>query len=87
MIGTVFLLMAEHNQADIPLETIAAKYFCHDKEKMQRFARQQKYPFPVFRGGSQKSGWLVNVSDLANWIDDAREEATKQHLALKAVGA
>ncbi|WP_045860347.1 pyocin activator PrtN family protein [Teredinibacter purpureus] len=83
-LSTVFILMAEYQQADIPLDIIAEKYFAHDKDKMQRYARGFKYPFPVFRGGTQKSQWLVNVNDLANWIDQKRSEAQHQQQTLSA---
>lgn len=64
---TMFLLMAEHGQADIPLSDVAEKYLGISPAKAARLAGAQQLPFPVFRGGSQKSPWLVSVPDLASW--------------------
>ena len=80
--NTVFFLLAEYSTGDIPLSKVAQKYFGHEEKQMQSWARLNKYPFPIYRGGSQRSQWLVNITDLASYIDKQREEAAKQYQAL-----
>ncbi|MGH1371161.1 MAG: pyocin activator PrtN family protein [Cellvibrionaceae bacterium] len=73
--NTVFLLMAEFETADIPLKDCCEKYFGLQIKEACRKAATQKLPVPVFRGGSQKSGWLISAQDLANFLDQKREDA------------
>jgi len=76
MRNTTLLLMAEHGEADIKLEDIAAKYFGLSPEQARRKASSGKMPFPVYRAApSQKAPWLVRVSDLADYLDQCRDEA------------
>lgn len=77
MASTLFLLMAEFGQTDIPLETVAAKYLALDSVRAKRDAAAQRLPFPVYRAGSQKSPWLVRVTDLADYLDRERNEAAR----------
>ena len=35
-------------------------------------------PVPAFRCGSQKSPWLVNVEDLADYIESQRRQALQE---------
>jgi hypothetical protein len=77
-VNTVFLLMAEFGQADIPLEQVAAKYLGLDAAHAKRQAASQALPFPVYRAGSQKSPWMVRVSDLAEYLDKCRENAKRE---------
>lgn len=72
-----FLLMAEFEEADIPLEKIAPKYLGMDERQWKRAAALQQLPFPVFRGGSQKSPWLVSITELAKYLDKMEAEAAK----------
>lgn len=74
----VFLLMAEFNAADIPLAQVAPKYLGMDERQWKRAASLQQLPFPVFRAGSQKAPWLVNVNALAQYLDE-REQAAAKH--------
>lgn len=70
----VFLLMAEHNTVDIPLEVVAPKYLgIHEERVWKRRAAMQDLPFPVFRADSQKAPWMVSVMVLADYLD--RREA------------
>ncbi len=75
---TVFLLMAEFNEADIPLEKVAEKYLAMKPEQAARKAKLHQLPFPTFRAGSQKAPFLVNVADLAKFIDDSRAAAERE---------
>lgn len=77
---SAFLLLAEHESGDIPLDQVARKYFNHDQNKMKQWARQRKYPFPIYRGGSTRSQWLVSVDDLGLYLDELKEEARRLHI-------
>ncbi len=73
--STYFALLAEFNAADVPLEQVAAKYFGLDRRAAIRAATQNQLPVPAFRAPSRKAPWLVNIADLARWIDTQREKA------------
>ena len=73
--STFFALMAEFGTGDIPLEHCCTKYFGMSLRKASAKARIQQLPVPAYRGGSQKSMWLVNAADLANHIDTLKEKA------------
>lgn len=76
--NTVFLLLAEFGETDIPLQKIAPKYFGMEVKKAARMASLHQLPVPCFRGGSQKSPWLVSAIDLAAYIDKLRADAQKE---------
>lgn len=67
--NTTFLLMAEFGQTDLPLETVAERYLGLDKRQAYAKANRDELPFVAFRAGSQKSPWLVRITDLAAWLD------------------
>ncbi|MCG8275362.1 pyocin activator PrtN family protein [Stenotrophomonas sp. NLF4-10] len=74
---TLFLLLAEFGTGHIPLEK-CCHHFGMKPEEANRRAARQSLPVPVFRLGSQKSPWLVAADALAGYIDEQRDEATKQ---------
>lgn len=76
---TAFWLMGEFGGAFIPLEAVAERYLgVRRREALTRAARGD-LPFPACRpGGSQKSPWMVYIDDLAAWLDQERECATKE---------
>lgn len=69
------LLMDEYQQADVPLDQVAEKYLNMSSEKVREKARRGELPFPVYRPGSQKSTWLVRITDLADWLTFERQKA------------
>lgn len=82
--NTAFYLMAEYETSEIPLELVARKFLSiTDKTKIARKARDQQFPFPVYRGGTQKSDWLVSITELAKWLDKIKTEANEQHAAMQ----
>lgn len=85
--NTLFMLMAQHGQADIPLEVVASQYLGLGKEKACIQARTQSLPFPVFRAESQKAPWMVSLVDLAKWLDERREQARQDWQAIKDAAA
>ena len=76
--NTVFLLLAEFETGEIPLDQVAPKYFGLDSRKAAEKARTQSLPVPVYRGGSQRSQWLVSAQDLAAYLDAQKEKARKE---------
>ena len=52
--NTVFLLLAEFGQADVPVETVCSRYLGLDERQAKRQASLASLPFPVYRPGTQK---------------------------------
>lgn len=46
-----------------------------DQTTVNRLANSRKLPFPVFRMGSERSPWLVDVKFLAEFMDKKSIEA------------
>lgn len=78
MSSTYFGLLAEFGTAEIPLSTICEKFFGLAPEVAKKRAALHRLPVPVYRAGSQKSGWLVSAIDLAQFIDDQKSRARKE---------
>ncbi|WP_342447705.1 pyocin activator PrtN family protein, partial [Proteus mirabilis] len=75
--NTVFLLMAEYETSQIPLSVIAEKFLNISPNYADKKANLGELPFPTYRE-NQKSGRLVHIVDLAEWIDKKRETAKKE---------
>lgn len=75
--NTVFLLMAEYGTSQIPLSVVAEKFLSISPSWADKKANLGELPFPTYRD-NQKSGRLVHISDLAEWIDKKRETAKKE---------
>lgn len=73
--NTTFLLMAEFGGADAPLREVASKYLGISGPEADRRANRQALPFPAYRAGSQKSPWMVRITDLAAFLDAERDRA------------
>lgn len=82
--NTVFMLLAEFSQAHIPLDAICEKYFGMQRPEAYRAAKNQLLPVPTFRAGSNKSGWLVDVNDLAAYVDKVAAKARDDHRKMHA---
>lgn len=76
--STYFALLAEFGTAHVPIVEVARKYFGYEEKKAKGVAASGNFPFPVFRAGGQKSPWLVDIADLADYIDKARNKAQQQ---------
>lgn len=77
--NTVFLLMAEFETSQIPLDIVAEKFLKLTPSYADKKATLGELPFPTYRDDkSQKSPRMVHVSDLADWIDKRRSEAKKE---------
>lgn len=74
---TTTLLFLEYESADIPLDVVAAKYLGMAARAASNKAAKGELPFPAYRPGSQKSPWLVRITDLAAWLDAERSKAQR----------
>lgn len=84
--NTLFLIMAEFESAEIPLDDLADKYLGLSPPHARRQAARQALPFPAHRGSkSQKAPWLVHAKDLADHIDQQREQAQREWKAINDV--
>jgi len=81
--STYFGLLAEFGKAHIPVTEIGAKYFDHDDKTAKRYARDAKYPFPVFRAGNNASTWMVDAVVFADYLDKVKEKARAEYKAAK----
>lgn len=75
--NTALFLMAEHGKAILPLEDVAARYLGLNDRVARAKANRGELPFPAFQPGSQKGPWLVNIADLAAWLDAERDRAAR----------
>ena len=76
---TEMLLFVKFETPAIPLEMICEDYFGCVKGTAKLRAKSGSLPIPAFRlGASQKLPWMVNISDLAAFIDKAYEEAKSE---------
>lgn len=82
--STYFALLAEFGTAEIPLELMCEKFFGMNDREAKRRASRQGLPVPAHRAGGQKSGWLINASDLAEHIDKQREAAAAEWNKMRA---
>ena len=73
-------LLITYEKPHVPLDVIARDYLPHwsDRE-VKRRAKVQNLPFPVFRESSQKAAYLVDLKDVAAWLESMRESATQLH--------
>lgn len=79
--NTAFLLMAQFNKAVIPITEICEEYFGLSAATAKSYAAAGKLPIPAFRTGkSNKATWMINVTDLAEHLDDLRDKAKKDHI-------
>lgn len=78
MQSTYFGLLAEFGTAEVPLEQICEKYFGMNSRKAKQRAAMRQLPIPTYHAGSQKSPWLVSITDLAEHIDKRKAEAKKE---------
>lgn len=73
----LFLLMAEFETAQVPLDKCASLFGLTPDEAAKRAARAA-LPIPAYRAGSQKSPWLVDVEDLAGYLNVQKAKASHE---------
>ena len=67
---TLEMLERKFNGPTAPLTEVASEYLGIQSRKAADMAGKNQLPIPAHRLGSQKSPWLVLLSDLAKLIDD-----------------
>lgn len=77
-VSTYFALLAEYSESEVPLANVCQKYFGLSPAKAAARAGRHALPIPAWRGGSQKSTWLISLKDLAEFIDKQRELAWRE---------
>jgi len=82
--STYFSLLAEFGTAHIPITDVGKKYFGYSEPEAKRAAISNKYPFPVFRAGSNKSPWVVDAGELADYLDKCIEKAKEEFKSVRA---
>ncbi len=80
-----FGLMSEFGTTEVPLVDVASKYLNLDERSAKERASAQELPFPVYRCGSRKSPWMVNIGALAQFLERQQELARNQWEAINGV--
>lgn len=83
-ITTFTMLCMRYMSPVAPLELVVKDYLSHmSLEIAKRKALKQELPFPVVRmGEKQKASWMVNLADLAMYIDKQTALAQQDHKAM-----
>ncbi|MDQ0422380.1 hypothetical protein J2045_003428 [Peteryoungia aggregata LMG 23059] len=87
--NTAFLLMAQYDgKAIIPIEDVCLDYFKHlTPQKFIRKVDAGEIAIPLVRiEQSQKSAKGIHLTDLANYLDQRRDEAVKEFEKLHRIG-
>ena len=76
---TAFFLMAQYNQAIIPVDRLVKDYFSHlTLRTFLRKVDEGQLPLPLIRmEDSQKSSKGVHINDLAKYLDAQRDKAQR----------
>lgn len=85
-INTFSMLCMRYMSPVVPLELVVNDYMNHMSiDVAKRKAHKQELPFPVVRlGEKQKASWMVNLADLAVYIDQQTALAQHDHKAMNA---
>jgi hypothetical protein len=76
-VSTVLLLAHQYNAAAVPVTLVARDYLGVDADTAKRKAARGELPWPVFRGAGQKAPWLVQLIDVAAWIENESAKARR----------
>lgn len=83
--NTYYALLITYGKPQVKLSVIWPDFLPHLSARLLKArASQQELPFPVLKGESQKSEVLVDLRDLAKYIDDTRDEAIRVHQRMGA---
>ena len=76
---TEIMLLIKFESPIIPLEKVSEEYFGCNKNTAKQRAKSGTLPIPAFRlGKSQKLPWMINIQDLAHFIEKSSNEAKKE---------
>ncbi len=79
IMNTVFMLLAQFEEAIIPLGKVCDDYFgCSLRTAMNK-AKAEDLPIPTFKiGSSAKAPYYIHLNDLAEYIDAQRAKAKEE---------
>lgn len=77
--NTLYHLLAEYESIHVPLAQVAEKYLNLSSHEACRKANAQSLPFPAFKANGQRSNWMVDLRDVAEWLDRLRNETKRVH--------
>lgn len=73
--------MAQLGKAVVHLEDISNEFFGLSATTAKNYAKAGRLPVPAYRTcNSNKAPWLVNVSDLAQYMDKQRDIAKRDQI-------
>ena len=74
-----FLLAMKYKSPVVKLEAVIADFLPHlTIETAKKRANKQNLPFPAFKSEDNiKATWLVNITDVAIWLNKQRENSAK----------
>ena len=75
---TAFILTMRYNSPYVLLDKVLQDYLPHINSKTAyQKANSQELPFPVFKAdkNSNKSKFIVRITDLAKWLDNCAQDA------------
>ncbi|RKQ50615.1 pyocin activator protein PrtN [Roseivirga pacifica] len=73
------MLLMKFESPVIPLDKICYDYFGCNKNTAKQRAKSGTLPIPAFRlGKSQKLPWMINIQDLAYFIEENSNEAKNE---------
>tara|TARA_Y100000114_G_scaffold156111_1_gene182138 strand:- start:27661 stop:27921 length:261 start_codon:yes stop_codon:yes gene_type:complete len=77
------MLLMKFESPVIPLEKVSEEYFGCSKNTAKQKAKSGTLPIPAFRlGTSQKLPWMINIQDLARFIEMNSTEAKKEWVGI-----
>lgn len=77
--NTLYHLLAEYESIHVPLTRISEKYLNLSSPEACRKANAQSLPFPSFKADGLRSVWMVDLRDMAEWLDRLRTETKRVH--------
>ncbi len=77
--NTVFMLLAQFEEAIIPLGKVCDDYFgCSLRTAMNK-AKAEDLPIPTFKiGSSAKAPYYIHLNDLVEYIDTKKAKAKEE---------
>lgn len=76
--NTAFLVLAEFEAAEIPLEKVCEQYFGLTLKTAERKANSHNLPVPFYKKHGQKSKFYCRSIDWAEYIDRQAEQAKSE---------
>ena len=70
--NTLYLLLAEYETIHVKAEQVAEKYLGIDRKTTMSKAAKGQLPFPTFKEKSERAPLLVDLRDVAEWLDSLR---------------